>query len=292
MQQTHNNNNILLGALLMLVCQFFSASVLTAVKVISANLSTLNIAFFNYAVCLLLVCITLRHSKDKISIKTQCLRWHIIRSMSGCAYFIALFLALRFIPAVDSMLLRSTAPIWAPIITLICLKQNIKKNIWAGIFSGFVGVALVLHPSLSGLNPGYIIALLSGFFFASNGLLTRILSTRGEPAQRILFYAFLIPTLLLAPYAVTHWPYHISQHDILLLTGISIGTYLMFFLWVSSLRYAKVNVTLPLSYIGVLIAGLYDWLLWQHIPSIISIIGMLLIFISCSYIVISQYQDK
>lgn len=284
-------DNALLGALLMLTCQFFSASILTAVKVISANLSTLTIAFVNYAVCLTLVCLTIMYSKDKTTIKTKYWPLHIIRSLSGCAYFITLFLALRFIPAVDGMLLRSTAPIWAPIIALICLKQTIKKNIWLGILTGFIGVALILHPNLSGLNPGYFLALLSGISFACNGLLTRALGARGEPSLRILFYAFLIPTLLLAPYAFNHWPHHLSQHDILLLTGISVGTYFMFFFWVGSLRYAKVTVTLPLSYVGVLIAGIYDWLLWQHIPSIFSIIGMLLIFLSCSYVVISQHRN-
>lgn len=284
MSQTTPQEQPLIGALLMLICQFFSASAVTAVKVISSNITAGTIAFTNYLICSCLI-IALLAYKRNTSIKTQYLTLHIARALMGALYFVALFWAVDYIPAVDAILLRSTAPIWAPIIAYIWMRDTISYRIWLGIAVGFVGILLVLHPQRATINPGYFLGLFSAISFAINGMLTHRLNHLKEPLLRTLFYSFLIPTVILSPYAATHWPAIISIHQALLLGFIGLATFLLLFFYVASLRYAPITIILPISYIGIVIAGVYDWILWHHIPHTPAIIGMILVFLSCSFIV-------
>ena len=155
---------------------------------------------------------------------------------------------------------------------------------------GFIGILLVLHPQRTAINPGYFLGLFSAISFAISSMLTHRLNHLKEPLLRTLFYSFLIPAFILSPYAATHWPPIISIQQTSLLGFIGVATFLLFFFYVASLRYAPITIVLPISYMGIVIAGVYDWILWHHIPHTTAIIGMILVFVSCSFIVWTRHR--
>lgn len=276
--------SILLGVILMTASQFFSASVVTAVKVVSAHVPTLVIVFISYFICLCFVVLIISCKRD-IGIKTRNISLQIARSFIGVLYFGGLFWAVKYIPVIDSILLRSTAPIWVPFVAYIWMREKINHKIWWGIAAGFLGIILVLHPTLVSINIGYLIALFAAISFAISSVITRQLNKLEEPLFRTLFYAFLVPCIVLAPYALTHWPKTLNIEDILLLIFTGVGTLILLLFYVSAMRYASATILLPITYTGVVIAGFYDWGLWHHAPNAISIIGMILVFLGCFFIV-------
>ncbi|WP_133128966.1 DMT family transporter [Legionella nagasakiensis] len=282
--------NILFGIFLMAVSQFFSASVVTAVKIVSAHLPTPFIVFVSYFICLCLIILLLLFNR-KVSIKTSHFSLQISRSFFGVLYFGCLFQAVKYIPVVDGILLRTTAPIWVTFIAVFWLREKINHRIWWGIFTGFAGIALVLHPTLVGINLGYFIALFAGVSFAISSIITSQLNKLGEPLFRTLFYAFLVPSIVLSPYALIYWPNEFFFEDAILLPFIGIGTMMLLLFYVSSMHYASATVLLPITYLGVIIAGFYDWALWQHAPDTLSIAGIILVFLGCFYIVWLKNQE-
>ncbi len=278
-----------LGALLMLVCQFFSASAITAVKMISASITAGTIAFINYLVCSCLIIVLLAYKRN-IGVKTQYLALHVIRALMGVLFFVSLYWAVSYIPVVNAVLLRSTAPIWAPFIAFIWMRDTISYRVWLGIGVGFVGILLVLQPQRTAINPGYFLGLFSAVVFAVNSMLTHRLNQLKEPLLRTLFYSFLIPAFVLSPYAITHWPAVVSIHQVWLLGFIGLASFLLLFFYVASLRYAPVTIILPISYISIVFAGGYDWILWHQIPRAIAIVGMILVFLSCSFVVWARHR--
>lgn len=289
-----NNNqdvkdDILSGAALMIAAQFFSASVVTAVKVVSADVATPTIIFIGYCICLVMVIAIA--TKKKLAFKTEHIKLQIIRSAFGVLYFGGMFLAVRYIPVVDAVLLRSTSPLWVPLISLIFLHDKIDKRIGLGVAIGFVGIVFVLHPTLVTINAGYFIGLSSGIFFACSGIVTRELNRFNEPLLRTLFYSFLIPSLVLAPFACMHWPLELTHLDITLLIFIGLGTLALLLLFTYALRYASAAVLMPLTYVGVIIAGFYDWFLWGIVPNLVSIVGIVTVFLSCFYIIWMKNKD-
>lgn len=278
-----SRENILAGAGLMFVAQFFSASVVTAVKVVSGAVATSCVVFIGYSICFVIACIIV--AKNKMSLKTQHIQLQLARGIVGVLYFGSLFVAVKYIPAADAILLRSASPIWTPLILFAIMGVGIDKYLISAILLGFVGIALVLHPTLVGINLGYFIGLLSGIFFAFSGIVTRELQKLNEPLLRTLFYSFMIPALALAPAAFIQWPDVITNKDTALLILIGLGTYGLLLLFVSAFRHASATVLMPLTYFGVVIAGFYDWLIWSMVPDLLSIVGLVIIFISCCYIV-------
>lgn len=277
-------NRTLLGALLIIASQFFSASVMTAVKVVSERVPTVDVIFVSYTVSALIVTLVI-FAKPKIGFKSEYLSLQLARSVVGVLYFGGLMWAVTYIPVVDTILLRSTAPIWAPFMALLWLHQSIDNRIWPRIFIAFIGVALILHPTLVGLNIGYLIALVAAMSYALSGILIKELNKKQEPLLRTLFYAFTIPAIVLLPYAATHIPSDATQLDAVLLGFIGVGTLVLLLLYISGLRYASVVVVLPVTYTGVIFAALYDWYLWGQAPHALTLLGMVFVFIGCYAIV-------
>lgn len=279
---------MLIGILLMIATQFFSASVVTAVKVASKRVPTAVIVETGYIVCLVLICLIIFLRKGP-SLKTPCLKLQLLRSVSAILFFAGIFVAVKYIPVVDGIVMRCTAPIWVPLVVLIWLRRRIKPSLWFGIGAGFIGVAMIVHPTFSHLNKGYVIALLAAVSFAVSSVATRLLNQRGEPLMRTLFYAFVLPPVAFLPFAYNHYA-HISLEDWLLMGFVGVGTLGLLLCFVSSLRYASPVIILPLTYVGVVIAGFYDWLLWDHVPSLLSLLGMVVVFFACTFIVLNGQE--
>jgi drug/metabolite transporter (DMT)-like permease len=275
---------VLTGILLMIVTQFFSASVFTAVKVASKRVPTAVIVETGYIICLVLICLIIVVRRGP-SLKTPCLKLQLLRSVSAILFFAGIFVAVKYIPVVDGVVMRCTAPIWVPLVVLIWLGRRVKPSLWLGIGAGFIGVAMIVHPTFSNLNKGYVISLLAAVSYAVSSVATRLLNLRGEPLLRTVFYAFVLPPVAFLPFAYNHFA-HIAPGDWLLMGFVGVGTMGILFCFVSSLRYASPVIILPLTYVGVVIAGFYDWLLWGHIPSLLSLLGMVVVFFACTFIVI------
>lgn len=284
------SRSLFVGAGLMLAAQFVSASVMTAVKLVSNDIPTLDIIFIGYSISLVLM-IALLWCKRDINIKTSHLPLQLLRSGFGAMYFGGLFWAVSYIPVVDTILLRSTAPIWAPFIAYFFLKQPFIRGMWSRILLAFVGVLLILHPTLVAINPGYLIGLGAAICYAISGLLIKKLHAAGEPVFRTLFYAFLIPAVVLLPYMLMHIPNALTLNTCLLLLVVGIGTMTLLLLYVSSLRYISIQIALPLTYFGVVFAAFYDWALWGQAPHLLTLLGMVCVFAGCYSLILLESRS-
>ncbi|MBT7615098.1 MAG: EamA family transporter, partial [Rhodospirillaceae bacterium] len=134
-----------LGAAWITAAGACAACVGLLVQLASHHANDVMIIFTCYAVGLVIVT-PLVLVKGLGYLKTPHPRLQVLRAMAGFIYFGSLFVAFRTIPLVDGILLRSTAPIWVPILLLIFWKQSMSPRLWWAIGLGFIGVALVLQP--------------------------------------------------------------------------------------------------------------------------------------------------
>ena len=290
---TYKRLDILKGISLMLFCQFFSASSLNLVKISSHYIHPIVMTWLIFSICFVFLLIHQCLLKNTFSITTNHFYTHFIRSTLGGVYFAMLFYAAHLIPTAESITLRGTAPIWLCLISLIILKKSISLRVLLAVFLGFLGITLVLHPNFEKTNIGYFLALGSGLCFSINALLTHKLSNHQEPYERILFYTFLIPTMILSPYALTHLPAELMHSTLALhILFAALCIFLVYIFYIHSLALAPPIIILPLSNIGVLFAGLYDWLIWGHIPHPSTLLGMIIVIISCIYIALKPSPNS
>lgn len=215
----------------------------------------------------------------------------IARGLVSFAQVGALFYALHSIPLTDALLFRQTAPLWLPILSAVFLKEPMPRRFWGPLCLGFLGVALVLHPKLSGFSIGYVVAILCGFLFAIQTLLNRRLKQQNEPQERILAYIYGIGIATsFGPAALTFAPFGVQTLLWLFLGGVlmlaSTGCL--------TLAYGMAPAWLlsPVGYVAIVFAALLDWLVLDQTPSPLAATGMGLVILSGILIVVMSNRRQ
>lgn len=245
-----------------------------AVKFLGDRVSPYVIVFAQYLVgVLILVPWLLRHGPRALATTRPAL--HFWRSIAGWVGFMAYYVAIARIPLVDAALLRSAAPLWVPAILFLWLGVRLPLVRWAAIATGFTGVLLILHPDAQGVSSWHLIGSLAGIGLAASMATTRRLAATESP-QAIIFYYFGIAGLATLPFAVMDWQ-PLAWADALLLAFIGISIYITMALYTAAYTYAKSSVISPLSFLGVVFAGLFGFLLWGEAPDGMTLAGIALV---------------
>jgi len=272
-------NNLAFGAVWIASAGACAASVGLLVQLASQHANDVMIIFACYAVGFVIVA-PLALSRGLTFPATRYPGLQVARALTGVLFFGSLFVALRSIPLVDGILLRSTAPIRVPILLWIFWKQEIPGRLWWAIGLGFVGVALVLQPGLRAWAIGYPIALGSGIAFAFTNILARRINEVGEPLLRTLFYSFLVPTVLMAAPAALTWK-AVPPLTWLLMVGTGAGTVAIIGCFVRGLQHGPAHLLAPFGYTSVVFATGLDWLVFGLVPNGLTIGGVLVVTTAC-----------
>lgn len=269
--------NIQRGCMFALMAALSYAVMSVLVKIVGQSLPTSLVLFFRFASSLILLLPWLITDSTFTLKMTQPGRY-AARILTALVALFLFFYAIKFIPLVDALLLNNTAPLFMPILVLLFTGARTPKKVWWGIMLGYIGIVIVLHPSGEFFKPTSIIALISGILAAFAILQIRLLA-KTTPVKQMLFYYFLVSTIVLGFFAGYQWQTPGSIYLWLLLIGIGIfGTLYQVF---STLSYATAPVRLmsPLTFMTVVFGGLFDWFLWGHVPSLTAGVGFTLVII-------------
>ncbi|WP_269619568.1 DMT family transporter [Zhongshania sp. BJYM1] len=259
------------GLALSLVTVFFSSTVAAVGKHVSQEVHVSAIVLVQYGISFLFALPSVLRA-GRSGLATSRPGIHLIRGMSGCACFYLYYIALSKISLVDATLLRSSAPLMVPLVIYLWFSQRVRRETWLPLVVGFLGVVLVLKPGAAGLSLWHLLALLSGLGLAVSMVSTRVLAQH-EPQNRILFYYFSISLLFSLPFFL--WNYQAipaSAWPGLIYMGVVI--YLSFVMYTMAYRYVSAAALAPISYFGVVFSGLLDWLIWDHIPGALTMMGI------------------
>jgi drug/metabolite transporter (DMT)-like permease len=177
---------------------------------------------------------------------------------------------------VNATLLNNATPLFIPIISFLWLKNIIDKKIWWGILTGLTGIILILKPSPSQLiKEGDLFGLAAGVFLAIAYVALKIL-TKTESFITVLFYYALISVVLSLPFAIYNWsnpPLLIWIYGVL--TGVCFVSYL--FLLQYAYRFVDPVKLSPFNYSIVVFTGIFDWIIFNNVPGILTIAGIILV---------------
>lgn len=276
------SNNIKLGVLFALATALLGASASAAGKVLAASLAPEVIIMVQSAICLAII-------SPKILWQLHHTGWqvpefpfklHLIRGFGGLASFYLFYIALQQIPLVNGQLLRNTAPLFVPLVVFLWLRIRVPASRWPPLLIGFVGISLVLKPLTGGdgFNMAALAGLGSGAALAVSMVGTRLLSAN-QSSGYILFCYFAISFVLSLPLGLLRWQaIPTSAWPYILFIGLSI--FAAMWTYTKAYSYAKPSIVSPISYFAVVFSGLLGWLLWSHVPDLLSIIGIGLVVLA------------
>lgn len=271
------HKNLFLGALLSIMSFFCFSSTNTVVKLLGGQIPIFQLLFLQNIVGLIAMFLVCTLQKKKLSFyKSNHYGLLFFRAFGGLYAFIFLFIAVRFVSVTNTTLLFNTAPLFIPLILLFGFAEKIDHRLWAGIIPGFIGIALILNPGANIFQWQALLALISGGCMGGIYIVLRQLHRYQEPMSRVLVYLFLGCALITLPLALLTWK-NPTAHEWFLLGLISAGSFGAQSLITISLRYGSPGALAPLCYTSVLFSFLYDWLLWDNLPTWVSFAGIVLV---------------
>ena len=266
--------NLVLGAALTTAAFFCVALVGTLAKVTGQYTSTGVLLLSQNLICLVFVTPVAARGGWS-AVRTQRFGLHLLRAATGTACWYALFFAITQIPLANATLLTYSAPLWMPLVAWVVTRQRVATATWIGAGVGFIGVLLVLQPQARGFNLGEMSALAGALFLAVAMMSVRWLGAT-EPMIRVLFYFFLLSTVMSVPIAALDWQ-PIPAKAWIWLVGLGFAQLFSQALIVVAYRYAAAEKVGPFIYSVIVFTALIDWIVWNHAPTLFTYLGMALV---------------
>lgn len=130
----------------------------------------------------------------------------VARTVAGFVYFASFYASLRGISVADALVLESTNPFFAMLITSVLYGHRHSRASIGMAILAFGGVCLILlvHDTKSLVNPYSLFALLAGVGRASGSIATGV-AGKTEPPERIIFFYTLGMLVFSAAMLPSQW---------------------------------------------------------------------------------------
>jgi drug/metabolite transporter (DMT)-like permease len=250
-------------SLWMIVASFCFACMGVCVKLAAESFSAAEIVFYRSAISLLLMFALVR--LRGISIATPHWRFQLLRAASGFSALLLFFYAIAMLPLATAVTLSYTSPLFLTIYLAWFGKMRLRASMLGALALGFVGVVLLLRPTLHAEQMfGGLIGLGAGVMAGLAYYNVRELGARGEAEERTVFYFSLLSTLGSALWMVLFEFHSVGLRDALLLFGVAAFATLAQLAMTRAYKRGKTFVSASLAYTTVIFASLFGMMIWQE----------------------------
>ena len=153
------------GVLFMLVSALISALNGAIAKILSEEISALEIVFFRNLLGVLFLLVMLKHTPTKLpGGKVHLL---ILRGLLGFSAMILFFYTITTIPLGVAITLNKTSPLFVSVLAFFLLNEHLSRKGVVALLVGFIGVLLITKPVGLELSYEHFLGILGGFFAAA-----------------------------------------------------------------------------------------------------------------------------
>ena len=219
--------------------------------------------------------------------RTRHLRVQLARSLCLVAATACFFGALRFLPLAEGSAVSFLAPIFALLLSMPVLGERPTRARWLSALAGFAGILILVRPGSAVFHPATGLLVMAAISNALYLVLTRRLQK--DTPHTTLFYSGLVGTVLLSfalPSIET--PGTITWTDALFL--VVLGALAGFGHWmlIGAFLRAPASLVAPFTYLQMIWATLYGYLVFGQLPDGLSALGMAVIVASGVALVVHE----
>ncbi len=275
----------------MLIGAMISALNGAIAKVLSEDLSAMEIVFFRNIIGVTLILYALRHTPPKLSGG----KFHMLltRGFFGFSAMILFFYTITVIPLGEAITLNKTSPLFVTLLAYYLLKEHLNTKIIFALLIGFFGIILITKPFGLTMSYEHFLGILGGFFAAA--AYTTIKKIKDIYDARVIVLSFVgvgtvLPAILflIAPYVEapksiaflfptfsypsTSWVWFL----IFLMALISTISQ-----WLLTKAYSSSNLSIigVISYTNIPFAIGFGWMLGDAFPDLLTFTGIGLIVV-------------
>ncbi|MEF8698680.1 MAG: DMT family transporter [Candidatus Accumulibacter sp. UW26] len=265
------------GVLLCLGALFLFSALDATAKHLSAFLAVPLLVWARYLVHLLIMVATVLPRQGRHLVATGRPWLMALRGVTLAGVTLLGQFALYALPLAETTALIFVAPLLVALLAGPLLGEQVGRRTWFATVAGFAGVLLIARPGGSLAAVGVACALAAALCYAAYQILTRKL-VASEPPLRLLFHTALFGTLVMSPAVPIFWDGRLPTVGQGLLV-VSLGIYggLGHFLLIRAFAETPASLLSPLLYVQLVWAALLGWLIFDQLPDLPAIFGMLII---------------
>ncbi len=268
-------------SLWMLVAGFMFACMGVLVKLGAAYFSSTELVFYRSLFGVWMTYLVIRYYR--LPVTTPHWRVHCWRGISGLISLLMFFYCITQLPLATAISLNYTWPLFLAVFSTLILKEHIHWLLICTVLLGFVGVVLLLRPSLPEDHwMAGLLGMASGFFAAIAYINVKQLGELGESEWQVVFYFTLISTLGTGVWLLFTAFSPVNGDGLLLLLGTGVTATLAQLAMTRAYHQGATMVVTSLGYSTVLFASLWGILLWNEILPPVAWLGMGLIVLGGS----------
>jgi len=283
--------NVDRGVLYMLLGAFISALNGALTKILSEDMSALEIVFFRNFVGVVIILYALKHTAPKLTGG----KFHllIIRGVFGFLAMILFFYTITVIPLGEAITLNKTSPLFGTVLAFYLLKEHLNMKTVVALLIGFLGIVLITKPFGFMISYEHSLGILGGFFAAA--AYTTIKKIKDIYDARVIVLSFVgigtvLPAILflLAPYVDAPDSLQFLFQEFTMPNSLYLWAMIGFMALISTLSQwlltkaysaSKIAIIGVISYTNIPFAIGFGWMLGDKFPDALTFTGIALIIL-------------
>lgn len=200
---------------------------------------------------------------------------HIGRTVFGWGGVTLMFAAVSFIPLSDATAISFLNPVFGMLLAIPLLGEKVGPWRWFAAFMALLGALILLRPGPDSFQMAGLLALGAAIIMGMELIFIKKLANR-EPSFQILLVNNAIGLCIASVAVLPVWvmPTMAQWGALAALGGLMAAAQACF---VNAMARADASFITPFSYVTLIFATLYDLLIFDVWPDVISIIGAIII---------------
>jgi drug/metabolite transporter (DMT)-like permease len=269
--------HLLRGILLFLAALFLFAALDATAKYMNAFFAVPLLVWARYLVHFVFMLVFMAPGMGREIIATHRPWLMSFRALMLVGVTLLAQLALKTLPLAETTALLFVTPLLVALLAGPLLGEQVRRRTWLATVAGFAGVLLIARPGGAMAGPGIAYALGGALCYAIYQILTRKLAATEHPT-RLLFYTAMVGTLSMSLTLPAYWDGQMpTLTQSLLITSLGLYGGVGHALLIRAFREAPASTLSPLLYIQLIWATLLGWWVFNQLPDLLAITGMLII---------------
>jgi drug/metabolite transporter (DMT)-like permease len=280
-----------------------------AVKWMGGDYSALEIVAFRSLVALPCTLLFYRLESKRGLPKTQQPKLEYLRGVFLFLSYTTFMMGLAALPLADVEAIRFSGPLMITFLSVVMLGEKVGPRRWLALIIGFAGVLLIVRPGSTTFDLGSIFILISVLFYALTVMTTRRLQANDSSATMAYYSSlvYLVAALVLVPlpilvgevpdahpsiaFLIRAWSMP-TLFDWLIMSGLGLVWAGWMYFMSRAYSLAQASVIAPFEYVSLPINIMWGFVIWQEIPTWLTLAGAVLTLFSGIYVLYREQRER
>lgn len=276
------------GALWILMGGFFFTIMVALIKDIGDEIPVVQILFIRQLVMAITVSPLLIHNFPEV-FRTRYPVLHGARVLLALCAMTMGFTAVVHLPLAEATALGFSKTMFVTILAVIALHEIAGARRWIVVFVGFLGVLVMLRPTVAPLDIYALMALVSAMMAGAVMVIIRKVSQHDRPVTILSIQAIFVGLLMGLPCALLWVTPNVEQMMILAAIGLTsvVGQYCN----IRGFKSGEASAVAPMEYMRLVFAVIFGLVFFAELPDAVTLVGALMIAGSSLYAIRAEQRS-